>query len=110
GLADIEKSKAGLAFHRRFLVDAQRAIETPGFVLLIAEILDGLEVQEAVDGLGRRLAVALVHGAAELETPFGYGEGEPDVTGDGCQCCRGKTPIEHPPQNARHQRYLEQCR
>ena len=51
--------------------------------LLVAEILDRLEVQQAVDRLGVGVGVAVVHLAADGDAPLARGEREPHVDGDG---------------------------
>ena len=71
-LADVHERKRCLALYRRVLVAPQRAVEAPGLDLLGAEILHRLVVEQAVDGASVSLAVALVHHAAELETPLGH--------------------------------------
>ena len=48
-----------------------RSSKRARLVRLVAEILDGLVVQQAVDRLGLRLGVGLVHGAAEAHAPVG---------------------------------------
>ena len=48
------------------LVACSAHVEAPRLVLLVAEIFDGLVIEQAVDRLGVGLAVALVHLAAEL--------------------------------------------
>ncbi len=50
--------RLGKAFHR--------LVEAPRLVSFVVEILHGFIVQKAVDGLGVRILVALVHVAAEL--------------------------------------------
>src|SRR5262249_20870751 len=82
-LADVERGERGLAFDRRSLVSAQRAVEALGLVLLIREILHRLEIEQAVDRFGVGFAVALVHLAAELDPPISNGDGEDDVANNG---------------------------
>ena len=54
-----------------------------GLHLLVAEILDRLEVEERVDRLGVRVLVELVHRPADLDAPVGRLHREPDVEDDG---------------------------
>ena len=99
GLADVEQRQALLALHRGLLVGAERRVVAARLVLLVAEILDGLVVQQAVDGLGVGLAVGVVHGAAELDAPFRHEEGVGDVAEHRHEGRQREPAVEHPPQD-----------
>ena len=61
------------------LVGGHRPVVALRLALLGAEVLHGLVVEQAVDGLGVGLGVALVHGAADLDAPVGRPHREPQV-------------------------------
>ena len=56
-----------------------RLVEAARLVAFVVEIFDRLVVQQAVDRLGVRVLIALVHVAAELDAPARDREGEPDI-------------------------------
>jgi hypothetical protein len=65
--------------HGGALVVLQAFVVALGFVVLVAEVLDGLVVDQRIDGLGVGLRIQLVHRAPEVGAPFGDGDGEGDV-------------------------------
>ncbi len=86
GLAEIERRQGSLALDRRRLPAAQGIIVAPEFIGFIAEVLDGLVVQQAVDGLAAGLGVQRIHGDPVLHAPFRDFHGEHDIDnhrGDG---------------------------
>ena len=109
-LADVQQRKCDLALDRRRLVALQPDVEAPRLVVLVAEVLDGLVVEQAVDRLGVGVAVGFVHLAAVLDPPFGDRERPVDVTADGREGDRGEHRAVEPPQDAAHQQHLEQGR
>ena len=92
------------------LVAAQCAVEAPGLLLLGAEILHRLVIEQAVDGAGVCLSVGLVHGAAELEPPLGHRQGEGDVASDGDERHHREIHVVQRPQHAANHGDLEQRR
>ena len=110
GLAGIQKRQAGTALDRGALVVAHGAVETLGLMLLVAEILDGLVVDQAVDDLGAGVVVGRVHGPAQADAPLGDREGKSDETQDHDEGHGGEAPIEHEPEDAGHQADFDQCR
>src|SRR3546814_7305884 len=74
----------------------------------LAEVLDRLEVQQAVDRLGVGVVVGIVHPLADLDAPLRHLEGEHHVGGDGDEGDDGKAPVEHHPEDAAGQRDLDE--
>ena len=109
-LADIEQRQGAAGADRRRLVAPPADIEAARLVLLVAEILDGLVVQQAVDRLGVGLGVGVVHAAHELDAPLRQGDREHDVGGDDGQGHRREPPVVEGPQDAAHQGDFEQGR
>ena len=109
-LADVQQRKAGLALYRRLLVEPARDIEAPRLVPLVAEILDRLVVEQAVDGLGVGLAVPLVHAPPVFQPPFGDREGEGDIEADGDEGHRRIGDAVEKPENAADHGDLHQGR
>jgi hypothetical protein len=94
--------------HARALVRGQRAVVLRNRVRLVPEVLDGLEVQQAVDGDRRCAVIRLVRFAPEPramlpsasnwkrswgdEPPGRRAHSEPGVCAHGRKCDRGKVP------------------
>ena len=108
GLADVQDRQADLAAHGGALVAAERGVEAPRLVLLVAEVLDRLVVQQAFDGLGVGLGVGLVHLAAELGSPFGDQQRVGDVQRDRGAGGQRQPAVEHAPQHHADQSDLEE--
>ena len=81
-LADIEQRQRAAGADRRRLVAPAADVVAARLVLLVAEILDRLVVQQAVDRLGVGLGVGVVHAAHELDAPLRQRDREHDVAGD----------------------------
>ena len=79
GLAEIQPSEAHPGAHRRALVARHGAVEAIGLAPLIAEILDGLVIEQRVDRLGMGVSVGIVHLAADGDAPIAGAHREPDV-------------------------------
>ena len=109
-LADIEQRQGAAGADRRRLVAPPADIEAARLVLLVAEILHGLVVQQAVDRLGVGLGVGVVHAAHEFDAPFRQHDREHDVGGDDGQGHRREAPVVEAPQDAADQGDLEQGR
>ncbi|CFN99940.1 Uncharacterised protein [Bordetella pertussis] len=77
-------------------------------VLFVAEILDGLVVQQAFDRLGIGLGVGLVHLAAKARAPFRDHQRVGQVQGDRRAGGQGKPAVEHFPQHRTDQADFEQ--
>ena len=82
-LAEVQPAERGPDRDRRFFVTLHGDIEAFRLHLFIAEIFDGLEIQERVDRLGIGVGIAVVHGAANADTPVAGPDGEPDIGPDG---------------------------
>ena len=110
GLADVEQRERLLALHRRALVPPERLVITPRLVLLVAEVLHRLEVEQRVDRLGVRAAVGLVHRAPELDAPLRDRHRVADVGDHGDQRDQRDGDVQRQPQDHEHQRQLDQRR
>ena len=109
-LADVEQRQGAAGADRGRLVAPAADIEAARLVLLVAEVLHRLVVQQAVDRLGVGLGVGLVHAAHELDAPFRQDDREHDVGGDDGQGHRREAPVVEAPQDAADQHDLEQGR
>ena len=76
----------------------------------VAEILDGLKVQEAIDCLRLSIRIRVVHGAPEPHAPVGENERERDVGADSQEGDGRKAPVEHAPKDGGDQQHLQQGR
>ncbi len=81
-LARVEHGQRIIGLDRGRLVAGHGNIEPTRLHALIAEILDGLEVKEAVDRPGIGLRIAVVHLAADVDPPLAGGEREPEIERD----------------------------
>ena len=79
-------------------------------MLFVAEVLDGLEVEQAVDSLGVGLGVGRVHVAADVDAPFGGGIGEADIGDDGDEDHHRIKPAIGPGEDAGDERDFEDGR
>jgi len=68
-------------------------------VVLIAEILDRLVVQQRVDGFGIGLAVHLVHMPAVFQPPLGHRDGPKDISPHRDKGDQGEPDIEQAPHD-----------
>jgi hypothetical protein len=98
------------ALDGRLPVAVQAGVVAPGLELLVVEVLDGLVVQQGVDGAALRHRVELVHGLAELRAPFGHRDGEDDVEQQRDPGDPDEERIELDTQNGQHQRQLDDGR
>jgi hypothetical protein len=78
--------------------------------LLVAEILDRLVVEQAVDRARVRLAVELVHLPPEMRAPLGDGDGECDVDAECARGDRDEAPIVFDDQDRGHECDLDKRR
>ena len=81
-LTEVEQGHGGLALDGHLLPPRKGRIVAGELGGLVAEILDRLVVDEAVDGLGVGLGVEPVHLVTVVHPPLGDGEGEGDVEPD----------------------------
>jgi len=107
-LPGIEQAQRALALEGGAAVALQALVIALGLELLVVEVLDGLVVQQRVDGAAVCGRVQLVHLAAELGAPFGHGHGERDVEHQRDDGDPGKPDIELHRQQGQHQRDLDQ--
>ena len=80
-LAGVEHRQRDIGLDAEALVARHRAVVARRLAPLGAEILDRLEVEQAVDRLGVGVGVALVHRAADADAPIG-GDGGVDQIDD----------------------------
>ena len=83
GLAEIQVAERIGRADRGILIARHGAVIARGLALFGPEILDGLEIEKAVDGLLVGIRVLVVHLLADLHPPFRHFEREPDVDRDG---------------------------
>ena len=83
GLTDVEPSERGLGAYGGVFGIAQGGLEAFGLKGLVAEDLDGLEVEQAIDGVGVGACIGGVHGAPVLQSPVGDEQGKADVHHEG---------------------------
>ena len=98
-LPDIEQRERPAGADGGLLVAAAADVEAARLVLLVAEVLHRLVVEEAVDRLGVGLGVGVVHAAHELDAPFRQDDREGDVAADGGQGHRREAPVVEAPQH-----------
>ncbi len=82
-------------------------IEAARLQLLVAEIFDGLEVEQTVHRLGVRLGIALVHVAADGDALLRGDEREPHIDGHGGEHDRHVEPTEIPGNQPGDQNQLD---
>ena len=95
---------------RRLLVARHGAVVAPGLHLLVAEILDRLEIEERVDRLGMGVLVGLVHRPADLDAPVGHLHREPDIGDHRHRDDEEVGPVELPGDHRRGEQELEEGR
>nr|GEU28155.1 hypothetical protein [Tanacetum cinerariifolium] len=78
-LPRVQYRQRRLRLHRRRFVMLQAFVVALRFVVLVAEVLDGLIVDQRVDGAGIGLRIEFVHGAAKVRAPVGDRDREHDV-------------------------------
>ena len=109
-LSDVEQRQRGVAGHRRPLVATQRRIEAARLIGLVAEILDGLVVEQAVDRPRVRFLVGLVHAPAVFQAPLGDDHRVGHESHDGAERHQREPEIEQGPQDDADHRQFEQRR
>ena len=109
-LPDVEQRERAAGADGGLLVAAAADVVAARLVLLVAEVLHRLVVQEAVDRLGVGVGVGVVHAAHELDAPFRQDDREGDVAADGGQGHRREAPVVEAPQHPADQDDLEQGR
>jgi hypothetical protein len=110
GLAGVQNRKRYLSLDGRAREFVHRFLEAARFVTFVVEIFDGLVVQQAVDGLGVRLAVAVIHLAPEPDPPACDREGEPDIAAHHGERRQRDPDIELPDHDRGEQQQLEEGR
>ena len=81
-LPRVQHGQRHITANRQALIACHGLVVAFGLTPLRTEILDGLVVQQAVDGLGIGIGVALVHGPADRHAPVGGCRREPKVESD----------------------------
>ena len=110
GLSDVEHRERDLVHHRGALVPVQRLVEPTRLVRFVAEVLDGLEVEQTVDRLAARAPFLLVHPPAELDAPLRHHQGVADVEDDRRHRGQRDDRVQHVPQNDEHEHELDRGR
>ncbi len=103
-------SERGLRTDRSPLVERQRTVQPIALECLVAERLDRLVVEQAVDRLGADLVVGCVHLAPDRDPPLGRNEGEGGVGADRDEGDQRERPGVFVQQDADHEPELEQGR
>ena len=70
-LTGIQRCKRGLVVHRSFFPDLQAFVVALRLETLVAEIFNGLVIEQAVDGAGVGFGIHIIHGAAKHHAPLG---------------------------------------
>ncbi len=109
-LAEVQQRQRVLRADRGGPVGAQVLVVARGLVGLVAEVLDGLEVQQRVDRLLVGTRIQLVHLAAEVRAPFGHHHREDDIGEQRAAGDRGEPDVVVQQEEAHHQRHLDQRR
>ncbi len=110
GLACVEDGQRRVGLHARRLEALHRAVVALRLAALGPEILHRLVVEQAVDGLGVGVGIALVHPAADADAPLGRLGGEPHVGDDHDDRDGGVAPVELPQQHAEDHHELDDSR
>ncbi len=109
-LTQVQHVQRHLALHCGLFIARQRCIETCRFVPLVAEILHGLVVEQAVDGAGACLVVGVVHRAADPHTDIGEAQRETEIGTDRRQRQQREPPVEQAPDDGGDHQHLEHSR
>ncbi len=107
-LAEVEQGHGGLALDRHLLPGIKGIVITPRLHALVAEILDGLVIDQAIEGLAVGLRIQPVHLMTVIHAPLGHGEGKEGVEGHGAKSHQGKGQFVAGQQDGRHQAELHQ--
>ena len=110
GLARIEQGQGSLRFHGRRFIALQAFVVALRLVILVAEIFHGFIVDQRIDGLGIRLRVEVVHGAAEMRAPVRHQDGKRDVGHQRHRRDHGKPDVVMQDQIAEHEGDFHQRR
>ena len=106
----VEHAERIVGLDRRRLVARHRHVEALGLDLLVAEVFHGLEIEQAVDGLGVGVRVAVVHLAPDGDAPLGGREREPHVDRDRGENDHHVEPVEVVDEDRAHEHELEHRR
>ena len=109
-LRDVEQRQRSLALHRGGLPALHALVVASRLELLVAEVLDGLVIEQAVDRAGVRLRVEVVHLAAEIGSPLGDRHGGDDVERQRRQRDRDERPVVAGGEDRRDEADLDQRR
>ena len=108
-LPDVERGQRRLALDGGMLPALQALVVAPRLPLLVAEVLDCLVVEQAVDRSRVRLRVELVHLPAKMRAPFGDHDREQHVERQRDRSDRHERPVVARDQHRGHQRDLDEC-
>ena len=106
-LRHVQERQRRLAADGRPLPALQAFVVAARFPVLVAEILDGLVVEQAVDRARVRLRVELVHLAAERRAPVGDRDGRDHVERERGERDRDEDPVVARDQDRRDERDFE---
>ena len=107
-LPGVEQAQAELALHGCTPVFLEVLVVTAGLESLVVEVLDGLVIEQRIDGAAVRRRIELIHAAAEMRAPLGHRHGEGDVGRQRGQRDPEEGGIKAYGQQAQHQRELDQ--
>ena len=106
-LPRVEHGERSIGAHAQALVALHRLVVAQRFSLLGAKVLDGFEVQQAVDSLGVGVGIALVHRAANADAPVGGERRVNKIDGDHHDNCDGVAPVERDEERREDQREFD---
>ena len=108
-LPEVQESQRIGGLEGGALITFHRAVIAARLAGFGPEILDGLEIQQAVDGLLVGVGILIIHLAAQFHAPFGDRKGEPDIDRDGQHDHRQVPDVEQEKQDPRdHQQFQNQ--
>ena len=109
-LTEVQQRHGGLALDGHLLPVRKGRVVAGQLQPLVAEVLDRLKVDQAVEGLAVGLGVEPVHGVAVVHAPLGDGKGEDEIDRDGAEGHQGEDRGVLGHQDGRHQTKLHHHR
>ena len=107
-LSCIEHGQRGLTLQPHAAQLFQVFVVAGRFKLFVVEVLDGLVVQQRINGFGMRCRLLCIGFLAKARAPFGHRDGEGDVEHQRCQRNDGKPGIKTHRQDTQHQPHFNQ--
>ena len=103
-LAEVKPGERNLALDLRSFPLLQLLVVALAFPGLVVEILDRLEVDQAIDRAHVRRGIQLIHRAPQMRAPVADQHGENDISAQGDKRDEAEIPCVAIEQNAQHQR------